>query len=119
MINFKFSPIIFYKDMKTKSPKQYVMTDDTYVNIFLSRDFKEKRGSCGLKFFQHKPSKVFVTYDPKGIQTRVIITKDESGLESIYEGDSIREVKQALDNAGVLQTIEAIYVWVGPGYKYF
>lgn len=80
---------------------EYVMTDDVYVNIFLSRGFKEKRSAYGLRFFQHNPSKVFVTYDPKAYQTRVIITTDESGVDSIYEGDSIREVKQALDKAGL------------------
>jgi hypothetical protein len=93
---------------KKAENKTYVMTDDTYVNIFLSRDFKEKRSSYGLRFFQHKPSNTFITYDPKGMQTRVIITTDESGEESLYEGDSIREVKQALDNVGIMQTKEGI-----------
>jgi hypothetical protein len=85
--------------------KTYKMTNDTYVNIFLSRDFNEKRSSHGLRFFQHLPSGVFITYDPKGYQTRVIITKDE---KSIYEGDSIRDVKNALDKYGLVQTKEGI-----------
>jgi hypothetical protein len=99
--------------MKKTQNKTYVMTDDTYVNIFLSRDFKEKRKSYGLRYFQHKPSGVFITYDPKAIQTRVIITitDENEEIESIYEGDSMRETKQALDNAGVIQTKEGIEIF--------
>ena len=50
----------------------YAMTGDVYVNIFLSRNFKERRSAYGLKFFEHKKTGVFITYDPKGIQTRII-----------------------------------------------
>jgi hypothetical protein len=84
-----------------KGGKTYVMTDDTYVNIFLSRGFTEKRSAYGLRFFEHKPTGIFITYDQRGIQTPVIISTNKSGEESIYEGNTIREVKQALDNAGV------------------
>ena len=84
-----------------KGGETYVMTNDTYVNIFLSRGFTEKRSAYGLRFFEHKPTGIFITYDQTGMQTPVIISKNKSGEESIYEGNTIREVKQALDNAGV------------------
>jgi len=86
-----------------KKETTYIMTSDSYVNIFLSRDFKERRSAYGLKFFEHKPTGVFITYDPKGIQTRIIISKDKSGEDSVYEGDSIAEVRQTLDNIGILK----------------
>lgn len=79
------------------------MTDDTYVNIFLSRGFDEKRGSMGLRFFEHKPSGVFITYDSKGNQTPIIISKDKTGEKAIYEGNSIQEVVESLDNLGIEQ----------------
>ena len=88
----------------------YAMTGDVYVNIFLSRNFKERRSAYGLKFFEHKKTGVFITYDQKGIQTRIIISKDKSGENSIYEGDSTAEVKQTLDNIGILQTKNGIEV---------
>lgn len=88
--------------------KTYIWTDDSYVNIFLSRGFTEKRSAYGLRFFEHKPTGIFITYDPRGIQTPVIISKNKSGEESMYEGNTMREVKQALDNAGVLIIKEGI-----------
>ena len=95
-------------DLYAKGGKTYVMTDDTYVNIFLSRGFTEKRSAYGLRFFEHKPTGIFITYDQRGIQTPVIISTNKSGEESIYEGNTIREVKQALDNAGVTIIKEGI-----------
>jgi len=85
--------------------KTYKMTNDTYENIFLSRGFKSKRGSMGLKFFEHKPSGTFITYDPRGIQTRVII---ESPTNTIYEGDTMLDVIKALDNANVPKIKEGV-----------
>lgn len=87
----------------------YVMTDDTYVNIFLSRGFYEKRGSMGLRYFEHLPTKVFITYDPKGFQTPVIISTDKTGEETIYEGNSIREVKESLDKLGIVTKKDGVY----------
>ena len=91
-----------------KVAKTYIFTDDSYVNILLSRGFDEKRSSYGLRFFEHKPTSVFVTYDPKGYQTPIIISKDKSGEESIYEGNSMREVKEALDKLGIVTIKEGI-----------
>jgi len=86
----------------------FYLTDDTYVNIFTSRGFKEKRGSMGLKFFEHKPTGIFITYDPRGIQTRVIIESSSNPEDSntIYEGDTMRDVKQVLDKAGAIEVME-------------
>jgi len=90
--------------------KTYKMTNDTYENIFLSRGFKSKRGSMGLKFFEHKPSGTFITYDPRGRQTRVIIENysDPNNSYTIYEGDTITEVLKALDNANVPRIKEGV-----------
>ena len=74
---------------------------NTFVNLFKSRGFKEKRGSVGLRFFEHKPTGVFITFDPKGYQTPVIISTDKSGENTIYEGSSIREVMESLDRLGI------------------
>lgn len=74
---------------------------NTFINLFKSRGFKEKRGSMGLMFFEHKPTGVFITFDPKGYQTPVIITTDKSGENTIYEGNSIREVMKSLDRLGI------------------
>jgi hypothetical protein len=89
--------------------KAVVGTNDTYVNIFLSRGFKQRRSAYGLKFFEHKESGVFITYDPAGIQTRVIISIDKSGEESLYEGDSISEVKTALSDKGLEVVRELVW----------
>jgi len=86
----------------------YKMTDDTYVNLFLSKGFDEKRGSMGMRFFEHKPTGTFVTYDTKGTQTPIIISKDKSGEKSIYEGNSITEVKKSLDDLGITTTKEGV-----------
>lgn len=86
----------------------YKMTDDTYVNLFLSKGFDEKRGSMGMRFFEHKPTGTFVTYDTKDTQTPIIISKDKSGEELIYIGNSIREVKKSLDDLGITTTKEGV-----------
>ena len=98
----------YKKPVLSGNIKTFKMTNDTYENIFLSRGFKSTRGYSGLKFFEHKPSETYVTYDPKGIQTRIIV---ESSLNSedfytIYQGDSISDLKKALDKQGIVILFE-------------
>ena len=83
--------------------KTYKLTDDTYVNIFLSRGFKPKRSGYGLKFFQHKPSSTYITYDPKGRQSRVIVENysDLDNPYTIYEGDTMSDLMKSLDKEGI------------------
>ena len=75
----------------------YEMTDDTYVNVLLSRGFIEKRGSYGYRYFEHQPSGIFITYTPNGKEKRIVISKDKSGEITIYEGNSISQVLKVFD----------------------
>jgi hypothetical protein len=65
---------------------------DTFINIFISYGFKEKRGAYGVRVFKNKEIDYNISYDT--ITKRICIYNNDQDIEIKY---SVKDVIDYLD----------------------